>query len=114
MGVEVDEELAGEERGKEGVDGVESVRKLAHRRKDALLSVAGIEDVVVLGRDGVDDKVLPGGLQGSVSDGWTIHKVKAVTCLFVGTGRFRPAPSKQGPQKWTAAGRAVPRQSSRP
>ena len=60
MGVEVDEELGGEERGEEGVDGVEGVPKLVHRGGGARIFVAGIEHVVVLGRDDVHDEVLSG------------------------------------------------------
>ncbi len=69
MGVEVDEELEGEERGEEGVDGVEGVRELVH--EGALLYLAGAENVVVLGRDGVDDEILPGarGARATAGDG---------------------------------------------
>jgi hypothetical protein len=66
VGVEVDEELGGEERGEEGVDGVEVVRKLEHR---GVLCVAGVEHVVVLGRDGVEDEVLPGARTASTGRG---------------------------------------------
>ncbi len=60
MGVEVDEELGGEEHGEEGVDGVEGAGEPADGGEGGPIRVAGVEHVVVLGRDGVDDEVLPG------------------------------------------------------
>jgi hypothetical protein len=58
VGVEVDEELGREECGEEGVDGVEGVRKRLHGWRNALPQ-AGIQHIIVLGRDDVDDEVLP-------------------------------------------------------
>ncbi len=95
MGVEVDEELGGEERGEEGVDGVEGVRKLEHRRRDDL-SCVRIEHVVVLGRDCVDDEVLLFArgtcARQSVRRGVESTYFDGGGKTFAGTLHFGPAP----------------------
>jgi hypothetical protein len=96
VGVEVDEELGGEERGEEGVDGVEGVRKLEHRRRGDLPCVR-IEHVVVLGRDCVDDKVLP--FARGTCAGQSVRGVESTYFdgggkTFAGTLHFGPAPSR--------------------
>jgi hypothetical protein len=65
VSIKIDEELGGEERGEKGVDGVECVRKVDHP-VGAPFWVAGIQHVIVLGRNDVDDEVLPerGARQG--------------------------------------------------